>query len=116
MPDIFPEPILTLPEADIPLKGIKAYLSQGDNHQIIFMEFSEDVDLPEHAHQSQWGIVLEGKIDLVIDKVKKTYTKGDRYFIPAGTVHSGKIYSGYADITFFNQKDRYAIKRTTGHF
>ncbi|CUH96683.1 hypothetical protein P22_2773 [Propionispora sp. 2/2-37] len=31
---IFPEPILKLPEADIPLQGIRAYLSQGDNHQI----------------------------------------------------------------------------------
>lgn len=110
MKSIFPEPILNLPEADIPLKGIKAFLSQGDNHQIIFMSFSEDVDLPEHAHESQWGIVLEGKIDLIIDGVKNTFQKGDRYFIPKGVKHSGKIYAGYADITFFNQKDRYKQK------
>ena len=38
MTSIFPEPILNLPEADIPLEGIKAYLSQGENYQIIFME------------------------------------------------------------------------------
>ncbi|MBU2700109.1 hypothetical protein Ga0466249_001201 [Sporomusaceae bacterium BoRhaA] len=44
---VFPEPILKLPEADIPLNGIKAYLSQGDNHQILFMEFNEDVELPK---------------------------------------------------------------------
>jgi len=110
MKSIFPEPILNLPEADIPLKGIKAFLSQGDNNQIIFMSFSEDVDLPEHAHESQWGIVLEGKIDLIIDGVKNTFQKGDRYFIPKGVKHSGKIYAGYADITFFNQKDRYKQK------
>lgn len=110
MKSIFPEPILNLPEADIPLKGINAYLSQGSNHQIIFMSFSEDVDLPEHSHESQWGIVLEGKIDLIIDGVKNTYQKGDRYFIPKGVRHSGKIYAGYADITFFNEKDRYRQK------
>jgi len=110
MKSIFPEPILNLPEADIPLKGINAYLSQGSNHQIIFMSFSEDVDLPEHSHESQWGIVLEGKIDLIIDGVKNTYQKGDRYFIPKGVKHSGKIYAGYADITFFNEKDRYRQK------
>jgi quercetin dioxygenase-like cupin family protein len=110
MSEIFPEPIRNLPEADIPLKGIRAYLSQSENHQIIFMEFAEDVELPEHAHADQWGIVLEGKIDLVIEGVKRTYTKGDRYFIPAGTKHSGKIYAGYADITFFNEKDRYKVK------
>jgi quercetin dioxygenase-like cupin family protein len=106
----FPEPILNLPEADIPLKGIKAYLSQGENHQIIFMEFNEDVELPEHSHESQWGIVLEGKIDLTIDEVKKTFVKGDRYFIPEGVKHSGKIYAGYADMTYFDQKSRYKIK------
>lgn len=111
MRSIFPEPILKLPEADIPLKGIKAYLSQGGGHQIIFMEFADDVDLPEHSHESQLGVVLEGRIDLTIDGAAHTYKKGDRYFIPAGVKHSGKIYAGYADITFFNQGDRYTTKQ-----
>jgi hypothetical protein len=47
---IFPESITQLPEADIPLKGVQAFLAQGDAHQILFMEFAEDVDLPEHSH------------------------------------------------------------------
>ena len=101
---------MNLPEADIPIKGVKAYLSQAENHQIIFMEFSEDADLPEHAHESQWGIVLEGKIELMIGGVKSIYKKGDRYFIPKDVKHSGKIFAGYADMTYFNQKDRYGIK------
>ncbi len=111
MSEIFPEPIRNLPEADIPLEGVKAYLSQSENHQIIFMEFSEDVEVPEHSHESQWGIVLEGKIDLTIDGIKKTYSRGDRYFVPKGIKHSAKIYTGYADITFFNQKERYKVKQ-----
>jgi len=110
MSEVFPEPIRSLPEADIPLKGIKAYLSQADNHQIIFMEFQKDVDLTEHSHAAQVGIVLEGRIDLVIDGKKRTYMKGDRYYIPEGVEHSGKIYGGYADITFFNEPARYSIK------
>ena len=57
--EIFPEPVTALPEADIPLKGVKAYLSQADRHQIIFMAFEEDVDLPEHSHAAQVGFVLE---------------------------------------------------------
>ncbi len=111
MSEMFPEPIRNLPEADIPLKGVKAYLSQSENHQIIFMEFSEDVEATEHSHESQWGIVLEGKIDLTIDGIKKTYARGDRYFIPKGIKHSAKIYAGYADITYFNQKERYKVKQ-----
>ena len=110
MSEVFPEPVLNLPEADIPLKGVKTYLSQSDSHQIIFMEFNEDNEIGEHSHESQWGIVLEGRIDLTIEGVQRTYTKGDRYFIPKGVVHSAKIHAGYTDMTFFNEKDRYKPK------
>jgi mannose-6-phosphate isomerase-like protein (cupin superfamily) len=110
MTDIFADPIHALPEADIPLRGIKAHLSQATTHQIIFMEFAEDVALPEHAHESQVGFVLEGKIELCIEGETRTYEKGDRYFIPAGARHSGKIFAGYADITFFNEPHRYRAK------
>ena len=108
--DLFPEPILKLPEADIPINGLNAYLSQGKNHQILFMKFNKEVIIPEHSHAEQWGVVLEGKIDLTINSKEYTYIKGDRYFIPNGIVHSAKIYPGYADITFFNQKNRYKAK------
>jgi quercetin dioxygenase-like cupin family protein len=107
---MFPEPIQNLPEADIPLKGVKAYLSQSQSHQVIFMEFSEDVELPEHSHAAQVGFVLEGSIDLTIGGRRQTYTRGERYYIPAGVKHSGKIYAGYADITFFDEPNRYAAK------
>lgn len=110
MTAIFPEPIQQLPQADIPIQGVTAYLSQAESHQIIFMEFNQDVELGEHAHESQWGIVLEGRIDMTIDGVEKTFVRGDRYFIPRGVRHSAKIHAGYADITYFDQKDRYPKK------
>lgn len=110
MSNLFPEPITNLSEVDMPFPNYQAYLSQGENHQIIFMQFHEDIDLPEHSHESQWGIVLEGKIELTINGVKDIFKKGDRYFIEKDVKHSGKIFAGYADITFFNQKDRYNIK------
>lgn len=108
---VFPKPITDLPEADVPINGIKAYLSQGLNHQIVFMEFSEDVEVPEHIHESQWGIVLEGKIELTIDGEKKLYIKGDRFFIAKNVKHSAKIFAGYASMEYFNQVDRYGEKK-----
>jgi len=110
MPEIFPGPIRALPEADIPLEGVTAYLSQSDTHQVIFMAFEKDVDLPEHSHAAQVGFVLEGRIDLTIGEARRSYRKGDRYYIPAGMPHSGKIHAGYADITFFDEQRRYAAK------
>lgn len=111
MSNVFPDPIVNLPEADIPLPGLKAYLSQSPNHQIVFMEFDEDVELPEHSHAGQFGVVLEGKIDLIIDGTECSFSRGDRYFIPEGTKHSGKIYAGYADISFFDEPGRYKTRK-----
>jgi len=110
MDQVFPGPIRNLPQADIPLDGLTAYLSQAGTHQILFMEFQKDVDLPEHSHAAQMGIVVEGMIDLVIDGEKQCLSKGDRYYIPEGVKHSGKIYAGYADVTFFNEPKRYLMK------
>lgn len=106
----FPDPIRNLPHADIPLEGLKAYLSQSDNHQILFMEFAKNVEVPEHSHSGQIGFILEGRIDLIIDGVNKSYSRGDYYFIPEGVKHSAKIYAGYADITFFDEPNRYSAK------
>lgn len=110
MPSKFPPLVTRLPEADIPLKGIKAYLSQGIDHQIIFMEFSEDIDLPEHSHKEQWGFVIDGKIDFTIGGVTNTYVKGDNYHIPEGVKHSGRIHAGLKVMDHFDQPDRYGKK------
>ncbi len=112
MKNIFPPPIKALPEADIPIDGIKAYLSQAADHQLIFMQFEKDVDLPEHSHAAQVGFVLSGKIEMTIDGVKREYSKGDIYHIPENVKHSGKVYAGYADITFFDEANRYKEKNS----
>ncbi|MHC4302011.1 MAG: hypothetical protein ACYS7Y_32510 [Planctomycetota bacterium] len=59
MSEVFPKPITDLPLTDIPLDGLKGYLSQGENHQILFMEFSEDAEVAQHSHESQWTVVLK---------------------------------------------------------
>lgn len=107
MEHIFPEPIRNLPVADIPLHGLTAFISQSESHQVLFMQFENSVDLPEHSHAAQVGFVLEGQIDLTIDGTKRRFTKGDRYYIPTGVKHSAKIFAGYADITFFDEPHRY---------
>lgn len=108
----FPDEILKLPQAKLPFEDAVAYVSQGEDHQILFMHFKKDTILHEHAHEAQWGMVVDGRITITIAGVTKTYCKGDHYHIPSGVKHSGVIHGGYADISFFNQRDRYrfAIK------
>ena len=106
----FPEIIKELPEADIPIEGLYSYLLQGENQQVIFMSFDNDVEVPEHSHAAQWGVVLDGEIELTINSTKNIFTKGAAYFIPKDVPHSAKIKAGYKDLTLFNQKDRYKAK------
>lgn len=111
---IFPQFITNLPQAQIPIEGLVAYLVQGDNQQVLFMEFEKETLVPEHSHEAQWGIILEGRIELTLEGEILNLKKGDTYYIPAGTVHSAKIFAGYKDLTLFNQVDRYNQKQKRG--
>jgi quercetin dioxygenase-like cupin family protein len=106
----FPDIVTALPEADIPVKGLSSYLLQGEQHQFVFMSYGEDASVPEHSHEAQWGVVLDGEIRLTIDGIQHLLTKGDTYFIPKDVKHSAKVMKGYKDLTLFNQKDRYKAK------
>jgi len=108
--DFFPDIITNLQEADISIEGVHAYLVQGKNQQILFMTFENKVEVPEHTHDAQWGVVLDGEIELTIGGRKNIVKKGDTYFIPKGVKHSAKIKKGYKDIILFDQKDRYEVK------
>ncbi|MCX6063101.1 MAG: cupin domain-containing protein [Caldiserica bacterium] len=108
--EFFPEMITNLPEADIPIEGLHSYLFQGEKQQVVFMSFENDVEIPEHSHEAQWGVVLDGEIELIIDSKKFIFTNGDTYFIPKDVKHSARIRKGYKDLTLFNQKDRYKAK------
>jgi quercetin dioxygenase-like cupin family protein len=106
----FPEIVTKLPEADIPIVGVHSHLFQGQNQQFVFMSFEKDTEVPEHSHEGQWGVVLDGEIELTIEGRKHTFEKGDTYFIPKDVKHGARIRGGYKDLTLFDQKDRYEAK------
>ena len=110
MENFFPGMITSLPLAEIQLSGLSAWLLQASDMQVLFMEFDEDAEVPEHNHEAQWGVVLGGEIELTFSGESHIYRKGDAYFIPKGLNHSAKIKKGYRDFTLFNQKDRYKVK------
>jgi quercetin dioxygenase-like cupin family protein len=103
----FPDLIKHLPSLSLPLNGVEANLLQGAENQLVFFDFKEDTEIPMHAHGAQWGIVVDGRIDLTIGNTGHSFRKGDSYFIPAGIKHGGKIYAGFKAIDFFEEPDRY---------
>jgi quercetin dioxygenase-like cupin family protein len=107
----FPDLIKNLPEADIPFEGVRGWISQSENHQLVFIELDAIGKVPEHKHGAQWGIVIEGEMELTIDGKTKTYHKGDSYFIPEGNLHSATFKTKTWVMDYFADKDRYQTKR-----
>lgn len=72
--------------------------------QVGFAQVAEETWAPEHAHDGQWGVVLEGEVDFVIGGETKVFGKGDHYHIPAGVPHSAKLAAGTAFIDVWENR------------
>ncbi|RKY89778.1 hypothetical protein DRQ09_00765 [candidate division KSB1 bacterium] len=108
---IYPDLIKNLPDADIPYKGVRGKILQGENHQVIFFDIDPIGEVPAHTHGEQWGIVIEGEMHLIIGGEKKILTKGDRYHIPKGVVHSAVFKTRFFAVDIFEDKDRYKPRK-----
>jgi quercetin dioxygenase-like cupin family protein len=107
----FPTVIKDLREADLPFKGVKAWILQGEKHQLIFFEMQPTALVPEHSHSyPQWGMVVEGKMKLTINGKTKTIEKGDDYLIPAKAKHKAKFLTRTQVIDLFSEETRYKTK------
>jgi quercetin dioxygenase-like cupin family protein len=107
---LFPEMITRLPEADIPVPGVRAWLLQAKDHQIAFFDIEPIGEIAPHSHGEQWGVVVEGEMELTISGETKRYGPGDSYHILPGAVHGAKFLSHFRAIDFFTDADRYKPK------
>jgi quercetin dioxygenase-like cupin family protein len=104
--------ITDLPEVDLPVEGIRGWLSQGKEHQVVFFDIDPIGKIPPHRHGEQWGIVVEGEMQLTIGCETRRYGPGDSYYIPAGVEHSASFPSHFRAIDVFADARRYAPKKT----
>ena len=107
----FPKVITLLPEADIQIKGVRAWILQGEKQQLVFFEMESSTQVPEHSHEySQWGIVVDGEMELTIEGKPRICKKGDEYLIPAQAKHHAKFMMKSRVIDFFSEPARYKAK------
>jgi quercetin dioxygenase-like cupin family protein len=106
----FAEFIRSLPMADSPLEGLRAWLLRDERALAMFYELPDGVEVPEHAHGAQWGVVLEGSVEFTIGGETKVYRRGDTYFVPDSVAHSAVISPGYVGIDVFADADRYSAR------
>ncbi|MCW4045472.1 MAG: cupin domain-containing protein [Candidatus Bathyarchaeota archaeon] len=107
----YPEVITQLPEADIQFRSARAWILQSAAEQLVFFEFEAGADVPTHNHSyPQWGIVVDGKMELTVNETPLICKKGDEYVIPAGAAHSARFLCKTRVIDFFSEKSRYKPK------
>lgn len=108
----YPEIITRLPQADLPFPStsVRSCVLQSENGQMIFFQILEDLDLPAHSHKGQWGMVIDGRMELTIAGKTNVHERGGSYYIPSGVVHSAKIAAGTLVMDFFEEPNRYRLK------
>lgn len=106
----YPQMLRDLPEIDIPIEGIRGWVLQSEDKQVVFFDIDPVGKMPDHSHCAQWGIMLDGKMKLTIGNDTKIYQKGDRYYIPEGIVHSAEFLTKVFVIDVFDDPNRYQIK------
>ena len=94
-------------QADIPLPGVRAWISQAKDHQVVFFDIDPTGEVPPHSHGEQWGVAIAGEMELTIDGQVRRYGPGDTFHIPAGAVHSARFLSHFRSIDVFADADRY---------
>ena len=108
----FPEFIRSLPQVDSPLASLRGWMLQTGEALAMFYEIPDGVEVPEHAHGAQWGVVIEGSVEFTIGGETKTYGPGDTYYVPDSVAHSAVIHPGFVGIDVFADADRYTARKT----
>jgi quercetin dioxygenase-like cupin family protein len=78
---------------------------------MVFCEYEAGICLPEHSHvYAQWGMVIEGEMELTVDSKPRICHKGDEYLIPAKAKHFVKFCRKTRIIDLFSENGRYKPK------
>jgi len=110
MLDTFPDIINNLPDVEISLDGVRGKLLQAGDMQVVFFDIQPVGKIPPHSHGPQWGVVLEGEMELTIDGQTSIYRKGDSYYIPGGKIHSANFRTHFRAMDLFGEPNRYQAK------
>lgn len=107
----YPDMIRNLPEIDVPLKGVRGWLLQSTDKQVAFFDIEPVGEVPAHSHGAQWGIVVDGEMELTIGDNTNVYKNGDWYYIPEGVVHSANFPTRVCVIDVFDEPGRWKARQ-----
>jgi quercetin dioxygenase-like cupin family protein len=101
----FPESIRRLPKTT--LAGADVYIHDGHGTQVLFLEVPSDrpsVTVPTHTHDVEWGVVVEGEIDMTLGDRLERHRAGSTHLIPSQLPHSFTFHPGTSSIHYFVER------------
>ena len=110
----FPVGVRTLPKAD--LAGADAYVHDNGSTQVVFLEVPvgrPEVVVPTHTHDVEWGIVVEGMIEMTLGDRLERHGPGSTHLIPSQLPHSFRFQPGTCSIHYFVER-RVPVPRAPG--
>jgi len=106
----FPGFIKNFPLADVKIAGVTCRLVDNPHGQVVFFELPAGHAIPPHRHGAQWGIVVQGEMELTIEGDTQIFKRGDTYYIPDQAMHSARVWVNTHTVSAFADPDRYQEK------
>jgi quercetin dioxygenase-like cupin family protein len=94
---------MSWPEARLPVEGLHGRILKSEDYTVVFMAADLDVVVPMHRHGAQWGVVLDGTMELKIHGECVTYRRGDSHYIPTDVDHEAILYAGWRGMYVFRR-------------
>jgi mannose-6-phosphate isomerase-like protein (cupin superfamily) len=101
----FPESIRRLPRTK--LAGLDAFVHDRSDSQVVFLEAPSDrpeVVVPTHTHDVEWGVVIEGEIEMTLDGRVEIHRAGSTHLIASGVPHSFRFRPGTSSVHYFVER------------
>ena len=100
---VWPSFVDSWPKAKMEVEGLSGRVLKGEHGWIIFMSADRDVSVPSDHHGAQWGVVLDGKMELIIGEHARVFERGETHFIPAGVEHAAMLFAGWRGLYVFDR-------------
>lgn len=91
---------------------LEGYVLNGEKCQVVFWEVKHAFFVEEHSHpHAEWGIVVSGSCELIIDGEAKTYLAGQEFYVTPGAPHASRMSDNYRSVDFFGAANWVKIKK-----
>lgn len=72
-------------------EGVKIRVIPGERMTMVVFSLKNGAPIPEHSHpHEQMGMMMAGKVKLIIDGKEQIVQSGSAWHIPSNVVHSGE--------------------------